>query len=196
MDVPYLCTITVPLPPPPVPPMPPFDQIFTIIFGLYVLIIGVLTCALVGVASRWCDIAADCRCGAKTITLPPQPLPGPLSGPKGGIAPRPLSAHARRGGPVVGPPQPPLPWGPLSGPRGEGGHLYCSPWALFRSQRGGIFCLQHVHCASSSWHAVKTTICRQRLILLRRDWHMVPATRFETLFEDIFLDDLRHSNIK
>ena len=123
MDVPYLCTITVPLPPPLVPPMPPFDQIFTIIFGSYVLIIGVLTCALVGVASRWCDIAADCRCGAKTITLPPQPLPGPLSGPKGGIAPRPLSAHARRGGPVVGPPQPPLPWGPLSGPRGEGGHL-------------------------------------------------------------------------
>ena len=59
MDVPYLCTITVPLPPPPVPPMPPFDQIFTIIFGSYVLIIGVLTCALVGVASRWCDIAAD-----------------------------------------------------------------------------------------------------------------------------------------
>ena len=77
-------TITVPLPPPPVPPMPPFDQIFTIIFGLYVLIIGVLTCALVGDASRWCNIAADCRCGAKTITLP---------------------------------------WGPLSGPRGEGGHL-------------------------------------------------------------------------
>ena len=124
MDVPYLCTITVPLPPPPVPPMPPFDQIFTIIFGLYVLIIGVLTCALVGDASRWCDIAADCRCGAKTITLPPpQPPPGPLSGPKGGSAPRPLSAHARRGGPVVGPPQPPLPWGPLSGPRGEGRHL-------------------------------------------------------------------------
>ena len=59
-------TITVPLPPPPVPPMPPFDQIFTIIFGLYVIIIGVLTCALVGDASRWCDIAADCRCGAKT----------------------------------------------------------------------------------------------------------------------------------
>ena len=135
-------TITIPLPPPPVPPLPPFDQIFTIIFGSYVLIIGVLTCALVGVASRWCDIAADCRCGAKTITLPPQPLPGPLSGPKGGIAPRPLSAHARRGGPVVGPPQPPLPWGPLSGPRGEGGHLYCSPWALFRSQWGGIFCVQ------------------------------------------------------
>ena len=75
MDVPYLCTITVPLPPPPVPPMPPFDQIFTIIFGSYVLIIGVLTCALVGVASRWCDIAADCRCGAKTITLPPPPTP-------------------------------------------------------------------------------------------------------------------------
>ena len=106
------------------PPLPPFDQLFTIIFGLYVLIIGVLTCALVGVASRWCDIAADCRCGAKTITLPPpQPPPGPLSGHKGGIAPRPLSAHARRGGPVVGPPQHPLPWGPLSGPRGEGGHL-------------------------------------------------------------------------
>ena len=54
---------------------------------------------------------------------PPQPPPGPLAGPKGGSAPRPLSAHARRGGPVVGPPQPPLPWGPLSGPRGEGGHL-------------------------------------------------------------------------
>ena len=68
-------TITIPLPPPLVPPLPPFDQIFTIIFGSYVLIIGVLTCALVGVASRWCDIAADCRCGAKTITLPPPTPP-------------------------------------------------------------------------------------------------------------------------
>ena len=44
----YTITIPLPLPPPPVPPLPPFDQIFTIIFGSYVLIIGVLTCALVG----------------------------------------------------------------------------------------------------------------------------------------------------
>ena len=143
MDVPYLCTITVPLPPPPVPPMPPFDQIFTIIFGLYVLIIGVLTCALVGDASRWCDIAADCRCGAKTITLPPPPTPPrPFIRAQGGYcAAPPVRPRATRRPSCWAAPNP-LPWGPLSGPRGEGGHLYSSPWALFRSQWGGIFCLQ------------------------------------------------------
>ena len=126
---------------------------------------------------------------------PPNPSQALYQGPRGVLRRAPCPPTRDAAAQLLDRPNP-LPWGPLSGPRGEGGHLYCSPWALFRSQRGGIFCLQHVHCASSSWHAVKTTICRQRLILLRRDWHMVPATRFETLFEDIFLDDLRHSNIK
>ena len=106
---------------------------------------------------------------------PPQPPPRPLSGPKGGIAPRPLSAHARRGGPVVGPPQPPLPWGPLSGPRGEGGHLYCSPWALFRSQWGGIFCLQTCsnHFDQFLTQAKRSRPCTQS----SSQWHMTQAKR-------------------
>ena len=116
-------TITIPLPPPPVPPMPPFDQIFTIIFGSYVLIIGVLTCALVGVASRWCDIAADCRCGAKTITPPPTP-PRPFIRAQGGYcAAPPVRPRATRRPSCWTAPTPP-PHGPSSGPSGEEYFVY------------------------------------------------------------------------
>ena len=145
MDVPYLCTITVPLPPPPVPPMPPFDQIFTIIFGLYVLIIGVLTCALVGVASRWCDIAADCRCGAKTITLPPPTPPRPFIRAQGGYcAAPPVRPRATRRPSCWTAPTPP-PLGPFiraqrgggasisSGPSGEEYFVYQEKHFLFKT---------------------------------------------------------------
>ena len=117
-------TITIPLPPPPVPPLPPFDQIFTIIFGSYVLIIGVLTCALVGVASRWCDIAADCRCGAKTITLPPPTPPRPFIRAQGGdCAAPPVRPRATRRPSCWTAPTPP-PLGPfIRAQRGGGASI-------------------------------------------------------------------------
>ena len=115
-------TITIPLPPPPVPPLPPFDQIFTIIFGSYVLIIGVLTCALVGVASRWCDIAADCRCGAKTITLPPPNPPQALyQGPRGVLRRAPCPPTRDAAAQLLDRPNPPSPGALYQGPEGRGG---------------------------------------------------------------------------
>ena len=118
-------TITIPLPPPQVPPLPPFDQIFTIIFGSYVLIIGVLTCALVGVASRWCDIAADCRCGAKTITLPPPTPPRPFIRAQGGYcAAPPVRPRATRRPSCWTAPTPP-PLGPfIRAQRGGGASIF------------------------------------------------------------------------
>ena len=139
MDVPYLCTITVPLPPPPVPPMPPFDQIFTIIFGLYVLIIGVLTCALVGDASRWCDIAADCRCGAKTITLPPPNPPQALyQGPRGVVRRAPCPPTRDAAAQLLDRPNPPSPGALDQGPEGRGG-IYIPPHGPSSGPSGEYF---------------------------------------------------------
>ena len=127
MDGCTISTITVPLPPPRVPPMPPFDQIFTIIFGLYVLIIGVLTCALVGDASRWCDIAADCRCGAKTITLPPPNPPQALyQGPRGVLRRAPCPPTRDAAAQLLDRPNPPSPGALYQGPEGRGG-IYIPP---------------------------------------------------------------------
>ena len=119
MDVPYLCTITVPL----------SYHYYTITAAA-----GAANAAVrsdlynhirIICSHYWCP---DMRFGRRRQPLvrhrgrlslrckndyPPPPNP------KGGIAPRPLSAHARRGGPVVGPPQHLLPMGPLQVPVGR-----------------------------------------------------------------------------